>query len=80
MIKVNDISKNDSTVFDDLAIGDCFITENANVIWKKVNIFADNINAIQITDNNDYLLLTTFDKNRVITKIEIASIDYREIK
>lgn len=80
MIKVNDLSEDTKIVFNDLAAGDYFTTLNDDVIWRKVNIFSDTANAIQITDNPSYLLLAKIDKDRVINKIEIASIDYRRIK
>jgi len=89
MIKLNDITaKPELTSFGDLEVGDYFI-QNSTVIWMKTNEFSttafDEIhrgirNAIQITNNDDYLRYGWFQNDSVVEKIEITSIDYRRIK
>ena len=88
-MNLNDITaKPKSTSFGDLEVGDYFI-QNPTVIWMKTDEF--NItapdefhkgirNAIQITNNDNYLRYGLFKNDNLVEKIEITSIDYRRIK
>ena len=88
-MNLNDITaKPKFTSFCDLEVGDYFI-QNSTVIWMKTNAFSitsfDEIhkgirNAIQITNNDNYLRYGLFQNDSTVEKIEITSIDYRRIK
>ena len=80
MIRVNDISETDSTVFGELKLGDYFIVDDEKIIWKKVCEINRRTYAVQITDDNSYVSFARFNKDQVVTKIKIVSIDYRRIK
>ena len=86
---LNDVTTNTMlTRFCDLKVGDCFM-QNSTVIWMKTDEFSitapDEIhkgirNAIQITNNDNYLRYGLFKNDNMIEKIEITSIDYRRVK
>ena len=89
-MNLNDVTaKPEFTTFGNLEIGDYFI-QNSTVIWKKTADYNINLynngkdkrirNAIQITNNDDYLCYGLFQNDSAVEKIDIVSIDYRRIK
>jgi len=88
-MNLNDVTaKSEFTTFGNLEIGDYFI-QNSKVIWKKTADYTIKLydgecksirNAIQITNNDDYLCYGLFQNDSAVEKIDIVSIDYRRIK
>ena len=77
MIQLNDISEN-NIAFDELKIGDYFTEIEKDAIWKKINTLPSGADAVQITNNDDYVMFGHFNRNNPkVIKIEIISIDYK---
>ena len=77
---INEVTTTQDITFNDLKVNDYFMNDNDNVIWKKTVTFNNRHNAIQITDNDNYITFAKFNDNEIVHKIEIISINYKKIK